>query len=268
MMRDGVRHLRDMSDPEFDELCWHLGSTGGDIIPSNSKVNLKIDGCSLRMGNDGGEFFIESSRSGHQTVPGAFSQFTKGKRGKADKISVSYDTVLWALRQHRPLQELLGFLPGIKLFCELLYTPLAERDKGRSTVKFLVTEYEEEALGRLMTLVFYKAEDFAGYPVSDEGRIFNRLKGLSDNMVRIYDQRVCFDRFQVSDLVVRALGPCPPRDALKREMRDRILNSDFSHPLKGKDFEGLVFYVGHHVFKIVTDSYTEGKKSRDSEFKR
>ena len=267
-MREGVKHLRDMPDAEFDELCRYLHATGGDITPSNSKVNLKIDGCSLRIGKCEGEFFIESSRSGLQTVPGSFSEFTKKKRGSADEISISYDSVLWVLKHHTGLQDLLLGFGDIKLFCELLFTPLAESSKERSTLKVLVTEYEEEALGRLMTLVFYKAEDMSGYPASDEDEIFRSLKSLSSDEVKIYDQRISFDRFRVTDLVRRALGPEPPRYALKGEMTHRMLRSEFSHPLKGKDFEGLVFYVGHHVFKVVTDSYREGKKVRDAEFRK
>jgi hypothetical protein len=267
-MREGVQHLSEMRDPEFRELCRHLHSTGGDITPSYSKVNLKVDGCSLRLGKCEGEFFIESSRSGMQTVPGAFSEFTKRKRGVADRISVSYDTVLWALMRHKNLQDLLERFRDIKMFCELLYTPLGVKNRERNTLRFLVTEYDEEALGRLMTLVFYKVEDLAGYPSYDEDRVFGHLKGLSDGMVKILDQRITFDTFKVGDLAARALGPEPPYSALKREMTERILSTPFTHPLKGKDFEGLVFYVGNHIFKATTKSYREGKKVMDAEFKR
>jgi hypothetical protein len=281
LLREGVQHLNNMSDTEFTAMCRYIHATGGDLTTRNSKVNLKIDGCSLRIGMYERKFFIESSRSGPQHIPGAFSEYTKNKKGSPDQISASYDRVLESLIHHRPMQKLLeglavegldefyGVDRGVKMFCELLYTPLAFESDGKS--KFLVTEYDNDRLGKLMTLVFYKVEDIMGHTPYDESKIFKALRSISSKAVRIYDQRVECDRFHISDLVARACGPNPPMESLKTEMAERLLSSPFRHPLRGDDFEGLVFYVdmyqGKHVFKVITDLYAKGKKLRDASFR-
>ena len=285
--RVGIEHIYALKPLEFIDLCRYFkNDLKGIIKPKKVKINLKMDGAGLRIGLDANKkFFIESSRSGPVFKPGAFAEYTINKFGKSNEISDSYDKVLSSLLELEPLQRYLRskFHQGVKLFCELLFTPNAKQIEGK--LQFLVVKYDADKLGKLFSLIFYKAEDLDGNQITNEQQIFNDLKKLSTNRILLDDQTIDYEdidiEFEVNDflqiiddqadveyiLTSRKKDDQPAKEALvniiskyQKMISDKIIQTKFNNKF-GSEFEGLVLYFTNgKVVKVVTDVYKSGKQ--------
>lgn len=293
--RVGIEHLSKLKPIEFIELCKYFKEDLKGIISQEKvKINLKIDGCGVRFGIDTkGNFFLESSNSGPQFEVGAFGNYTKTKFGSSNPVSDSYDDVLKELKKFKPLQSYLkkNFPNGIKIFCELLYTPLAKEIEGQ--LQFLVVKYDKSQLGKKFSLIFFKAEDLEGKTLEEEP-IVNSLKGMSSTDSIVFDdQRIKYhdidinyevnsffelieDFGDVETLLRSRLGKDKEtKKALieiiqkaQYDISKKIVATKFNHRFSGSEMEGLVIYfTDDKVVKVVSDLYKSGKEEFNKDYK-
>jgi len=294
--RVGIEHLSKLKPLEFLELCEYFKNDLKGIISSEKiKINLKIDGAGLRFGIDSnGKFFIESSSSGPQFDHGAFSNYTKNKYGESNPISDSYDDVFQSLKQYKPLQTYLqkNFPDGVKLFCELLYTPLAKEIEGK--LQFLVVKYDKANLGNKFSLIFFKAEDLNGEQLKNETEVFNKLKQLSSSDIVFDDQQIKYEDIDINyeinsfyemledyDDIKNVLASRKSADKktkqaiisiiekAQKSISSKIIQTKFNHRFAGDEMEGLVIYFdSSKVVKVVSDKYKSGKEEFNKEYQK
>jgi hypothetical protein len=183
--RVGIDHLNKLKPMDFIKLVkMFKEEMGGKISEKNASISLKVDGFGCRFGLDpAGNFFLESSNSGPQFKPKAFTQYTIGRKGKADKISIAYDELFQSLKKNKKLQKILkdnNTLTGIKIIAECLYNPIGNKDKGK--IKFVAIEYDLDKLGDIGTMVLIKAMDGNGdNDLPDSKQIINQIKKISNS---------------------------------------------------------------------------------------
>lgn len=270
-----IKKLENISSSRFDiEVDNVHNFFANDILVHNCKI-----------GSDSkGKFFIESSSSGPQFEHGAFGNFTKNKFGESNPISDSYDDVFKELKNHKPLQQYIKQFPeGVKLFCELLYTPLAKQIEDK--LQFLVIKYDKGTLGKKFSLIFFKAEDLEGKQLKNESQIFSDLKKLSTADIVMDDQTVNYSDIDInyevdsfyemikdftdikSILTSRKAIDKNTKNALieiiqkaQQTISDKIIKTNFNHKFKGDQMEGIVIYFqSGQVVKIVSPEYKTGK---------
>jgi hypothetical protein len=291
--RVGIEHISKLKPLEFINLCEYFrDDLKGIISQERVKINLKIDGCGVRFGVDTkGNFFLESSKSGPQFEEGAFSGYTKNKFGSSNPVSDSYDDVFKTLKNYKPLQKYLqSFEKGVKIFCELLYTPLAKEIEGQ--LQFLVIKYDKGMLGQRFSLIFFKAEDLEGNSI-DENEVATKLKTLTTPDIVFDDQRIKYHDIDISYEVnnffemisdfedvktvlasrlgkdketKKALGEIIQR--AQYDISKKIIATKFNHRFSSSEFEGLVIYFTNgKVVKVVTDTYKGGKEEFNATYK-
>jgi len=163
--RVGIEHLNKLKPLDFIKLVEYIkDEMGGKISDKSASTSVKVDGFGLRFGLDAkGTFFIESSNSGPQFKAGAFSEYTKNKKGETDQISIAYDSVFESLQKNSKLQSILRKYKtstGLKVVAECLYSPIGKKENGK--IKFVAINYDEAKLGKIATLVLIKAQDGEG----------------------------------------------------------------------------------------------------------
>lgn len=293
--RIGIEHLSKLKPLEFLNLIKYFQDDLKGIISSEKvKINIKIDGCGIRFGIDSNQdFFIESSNSGPQFKQNAFSDFTKNKFGSSNEISDSYDDVFGELKSYKPLQSYLknNFPNGIKIFAELLYTPLAKEIGDQ--LQFLVIKYDKKNLGNKFSLILYKVEDVNGKGLKNEKQIFEDLKKFSNNDIVIDDQTISYEDINISYEINSLLKILEDYDNLEQiltsrksidkktkdivisliqqvqnNISDKIINTKFNHRFSGKEIEGLVLYFSNDkIVKVTSDIYNKGKEEFNKNYR-
>jgi hypothetical protein len=166
--RVGIQHLYSLNKPElysmgireFKQFVGYLNTTGGMITPQNSTVSEKVDGMSLKVGQDENGFFIQSSYSGKVYSPQGFTTTIKYPPAREAFIS-SFERikqlVLPAIKNRRVTIQL-----------EWLYSPNAtEVETDPSKVSFVIAQYKKETLGMWSTFVILNIRSDDNSDVSD-----------------------------------------------------------------------------------------------------
>lgn len=286
--RVGIDHLSKMKPLEFIALLKHFRDDLGGLITSEKiRVTEKVDGAGLRFGVDpSGRFFLESSHSGPQFEPGAFSAYTLNKFGASNAISDSYDDVFEQLRSRKNLQDVLKSVDGgVRVVCEMLYNPSATAVEGG--LRFVTTTYDPSKLGRVATLVVFSAESLNG---ESNDSLLDEVVDCSDRDIKIARPELKFNDVDVTVeiddffttissfdkveevLTSRKAVDRPMKLALveifekfQKEISEKIA-SGIANGSFGPELEGAVFDTGSKSFKIVTDRFKKNKEEYNSEY--
>ena len=94
--RKGLMHMQNMKPQDFIDLMLGFNDKFKGVLKTEElSVNEKIDGASLRMGQDeNGRTFIETGRSGPMFDKGAFSTFSASRGYEPSQLSKSFDELL------------------------------------------------------------------------------------------------------------------------------------------------------------------------------
>jgi hypothetical protein len=186
--RSNMLHLQKMTDTAFVQFVQDVkqnlqGKLQG--IP----VSLKVDGLGARFGRDSaGRPFFEGSRTGAIFEPGAFSQYTAARGGTEEMLARAkhYDDIFEVITK----SNFIKILPkDTKIVCEVFYNPLGEMVEGG--IKFVNIAYDPSRLGRLMTIVPFKAlvaSTGETHPSSDA--IIDALFQQSTSQIKFVDTRL------------------------------------------------------------------------------
>ncbi len=285
--RIGIEHLNKLKPMDFIKLVKLFSEMGGKISNKNASVSLKVDGFGLRFGLDkDNNFFLESSNSGPQFKPKAFTQYTIGRKGSADKISIAYDELFNSLKSNKKLINILKKInteSGIKVVAECLYNPIGKKDKGK--IKFVSIEYDLKKLGLVATLVLIKIQDGDGNNVT--GSVINDIKTLSTKEYLFTDPNTSIKEIDLNveiDNVLKFINKYPDLDkkVLSRKHADREVKNLIKDTLTayqesmtqkllkainnakfGDQFEGVVFsLLNGKSFKVISKDFSNKNKFR------
>jgi len=282
--RQNMQHLTQMKPREFIDLMRQFRDELNGIISSEKvDVSEKVDGFGIRFGvDDGGKFFIESSRSGPQFHHGAFSAYAKAKFGVADNISAGYDDIFKKLGEYKQLQDLLKKNGPVKVIGECLYNPNATlTDHG---LKFIATTYNPKLLGKWATFVLFHTDP-------DKDHLIDQIKALSTHEIKFATPEVDYndvdityhikDFFQFVDQYPNIKEILASRKAADRDLKKMIIDTfqrfqkDVTDKIAsgiekgqfGPEVEGAVFGVNDTKFKVTTQSFKKNKELFNTEFK-
>lgn len=286
--RVGIEHLNSLKPMDFIKLVkMFKDDMGGKISDKNASISLKVDGFGCRFGLDkDNNFFLESSNSGPQFKPKAFTQYTIGRKGKADKISIAYDELFSSLKKNKKLINILkknNTETGIKVIAECLYNPIGKKDKGK--IKFVAIEYDLKKLGDTATLVLIKAIDGDGNEL--ESNILKDIKSLSNKEYLFTDPNTSVNKVDLNveiDDVLKFVNKYPDiekqvisRKHADREVKNLIKDTLTSYQDKmsakllkavgsakfGDQFEGVVFkLLSGKLFKVIHKDFKKATKFR------
>ncbi len=286
--RVGIQHLNQLKPMDFIKLVnMFKDEMKGKISNKNASVTLKVDGFGCRFGLDAKDnFFLESSNSGPQFQDGAFSQYTIGRKGKVDKISIAYDELFTSLKTNKKLQKILkdnNTAAGIKIISECLYNPIGKKDKGR--IKFVGINYDLKKLGNIATLVLIKAQDGKGNPL--DNKILENIKSISTKDYLFTDPSTSIDKVDLNveindvlkfvkkypDLEKKVISRKHADREIKKLIKDTLLSyqEKMSNKLllavkDGKfsdQFEGIVISLLNGItFKAIHRDFKNAEKHR------
>ena len=286
--RIGIQHLNQLKPMDFINLVkMFKDEMQGKINNKNASVTLKVDGFGCRFGLDAKDnFFLESSNSGPQFKPKAFTQYTIGRKGVADKISIAYDELFDSLRKNKQLIKILeknNTESGIKVVAECLYNPIGKKDKGK--IKFVAIEYDLDKLGDIATLVLIKVLDGDGLDV--KGYVLNDIKKLSNKEYLFTDPSTSINNIDLTVEIEDVLKFIKKYPDLKKQvisskhadreikamikdtlaeyqetMSQKILNAVQSGKFSDQ-FEGIVIALNNgKTFKAISKDFKNGIKFR------
>jgi len=289
--RVGIQHLNKLKPMDFIKLVkMFKEQMGGKVTDTNASISLKVDGFGCRFGLDlSDNFFLESSNSGPQFKDKAFSQFTIGRTGKADKISIAYDDLFNSLKNNKKLQKILkkhNTKTGIKVVAECLYNPIGNKKNGK--IKFVAIEYDLSKLGDIATIVLIKVLDGQGdNDLENSDAIINEIKKISDKDFLFTDANTSVNSVDLNvdiDDVLKFVSKYPDlekkllsRKHADREVKNLIKDTLLKYQEKmsskllkavgsakfGDQFEGVVFsLLSGKTFKVIHKDFSNTKKFR------
>lgn len=247
---------------------------------------ILIHNCRFGLSAEG-DFFIESSNSGPQFKAGAFSEYTKNKKGEVDQISIAYDAVYDSLAKNKKLQAILkknNTDSGIKIVAECLYSPIGKKDNGK--IKFVAINYDEAKLGKIATFVLIKAIDGNGDPIKN---ILPAIKKLSTPDYLFSDIKVKTEGVDLNidiNNILKFIEKYPDWEkiVLSRKHADRAMKAmikdalvDYQNKMgkkiigmikdakfsSGDEFEGIVVQLANgKSFKVIKDTFTKRKNEK------
>jgi hypothetical protein len=285
--RVGIQHLNKIPPMEFLELLnYFKNDLKGIIKKEHITASEKIDGFGLRMGHDAeGKFFIESSHSGPVYDVGAFSKYTKLKKGNVDDVSKAYDIILKAFKKNKQLNKILEQYNdgGIKVIGEMMYTPLGIVNKDK--IRFIAIDYDKSKLGEVGTFVLFKVVDKDGNQLPDSAKIIKEIQGVSskeykftglpsidiknvnikyeiDNFMKV------FSKFKNVETILKSRKPAD-REAKNtiKQLVEKLQNEIGAKIIKGikggafgPEIEGIVAELANgKSFKIISKTFTKRK---------
>lgn len=282
--RTSMLHLQKMSDVEFIQFVQHVAQTMQGQL-KNLKVSLKVDGAGARFGKDAtGRTFFEGSRTGPIFEPKAFSTHAASK-GAADDIMLRarhYDDIWEIVTQSNFVKSLPA---DTKVVCELFYNPMGEiTDDG---IKFVSVSYDQEKLGRLMTIVPFKAiVASTGEDHPQSSRIVQNLYAMSNTDVKFIDPNLATKgAIDIGGLIdpILSMGPETVATLQSRKRDDMSAKSDIreiiqtvkddvadfilTHPAildkfkLGPEIEGLVLNINGREVKVTTPEFKAAKSA-------
>lgn len=277
--RQGLVHLQKMNDIDFinfvREMKTKLKGKLNDV-----QLNLKVDGLGARFGkDDDGRPFFESSHSGPIFQGGMFSRHAESKGFTGEKLERArhYDNLFHAVVNSKFVEDLPS---DTKVECEILYNPLAEVTE--TGLKFVTVSYDKRALGKLMSIVPFKAMVAStGEPHPKSDSIIGMLMRHSTSTVKFIDRRLTqngeIDVNAIIDPIMsindQSIAILNSRKAADREekiqlktflqtVKDELAHFIISHPnilgkdMLGKDIEGMVIRPkGSVPFKVTTPEF-------------
>lgn len=289
-VRKGIQHLADMDSVKFVLWAQKVKNELGGVL-ENITVRGKFDGAGGRFGKtSSGQVFFESSKSGPQTVSGAFSAYTRDKGQPEEFVlrAIHYDTILEILKG----ADCTRVLPNdTKVVAEIFFNPMAEiKTDG---LKFVTITYDKTRLGSLMTLVPYQVlVASTGETHPEEKSIIEDLLKTSNAEIKIHpaDLRVKapIDITAIIDAVsvlnaesLRILKSRKAADkesralisALVQEVKDSLSDYLLAHPaIEGKfdlgpEIEGIVVHLdtdgaGAQPYKVTTPEFQDAHRKQ------
>lgn len=288
--RIGIEHLNKLKPLDFIKLVKMFNDEmGGKISDKNASVSLKVDGFACFFGlTEDNRFWLSSANSGPQFKPKAFTSYTIGRKGVADKISIAYDELFESLKQNKKLQKILkdnNTLSGINVQAECLYNPIGNKSNGK--IKFVAITYDLSKLGDTATFVLIKVQDGDGNVLPNSDKIINSIKKLStkeylftdpntsinsvDLNVEIQDVLKFVDKFP--DLEKKVLSRKHADREVKNLIKDTLIAYQEKMSVKllkavgsnkfGDEIEGVVFsLLNGKSFKVITKTFKQANKFR------
>lgn len=285
--RVGIDHLNKIKPLDFIKLVKYIkDEMNGKINDTVASTTIKVDGFGLRFGLSAeGDFFIESSNSGPQFKAGAFSEYTKNKKGEVDQISIAYDAVYDSLSKNKKLQAILkknNTESGIKIIAECLYSPIGKKDNGK--IKFVAINYDEAKLGKIATFVLIKAINGNGDPIKN---VLPEIKKLSTPDYLFSDVKVKTEGVDLNidiNNILKFIEKYPDWEkiVLSRKHADRAMKAmikdalvDYQNKMGkkiigmikdakfGEEFEGIVVQLANgKSFKVIHHDFSSRKDQK------
>ncbi len=285
--RIGMVHLQKMKDVEFIEFVKSVKTQMQGKL-KNLKASLKVDGGGYKFGKDAaGQAFVEGSRTGPITSPGAFSKhaISKGAQGQVLLRAYHYDDLYDIVTK----AEFMKVIPNdCKIIGEVLYNPMAELiDDG---IKFVSVVYDKSKLGELMTVVPFKVVVAStGQEHPDSEQIIAALHKQSTAKIKFVDHRLAvIDDVDISAIVdpilslndrsvqvlnSRLKSDKAEKDSIKsliQTVKDQVAEYILAHPSivgkfkLGPNIEGLVLNIDGKDYKVTTQQFKDNKAAEKS----
>ena len=281
--RVGMVHLQKMKDTEFIQFIKTVKNEMQGKL-KDLKASLKVDGGGYRFGKDAsGKPFVEGSRTGPITTPGAFSKhaISKGAQGEVLLRAYHYDDMFDIIIK----ASFMKVIPSdCKIIAEVLYNPMAELvDDG---IKFVSVVYDKKKLGELLTLIPFKAVVAStGEDHPDSDSIIDALHKQSNNEIKFIDHKLAVigdinisgmidPILSLNDKSIEVLNSRTKADKAKKEsikniiqsVKDEVSKYILDHPSivgkfrLGPNIEGLVLNIDGKDYKVTTQEFKDSKR--------
>jgi hypothetical protein len=279
--RQGIKHIynpgssTEMKDLEFIEMAKEIAANGGTL--NGMAVNLKADGAGIRFGKDesGEPFFMTSKVTDpkYKKDIGDFERFgqEQGQSSERLEFTKKYDEAMSIILN----SDFIKKLPADTIVqAEMMYTPMAE--KTEQGLKFVNIPYDQEKLGKTMTLVPFMFKQFStGDNLTNADQIKKQLLSSSNSTIKMINNQLEQKGIDVKDIIkpvlnlssdmLAALAPRTRDSEIKQQAktiltkaRKELSEKIITDPnMKGKDqlgsnIEGLVINLPNGMLAKVT----------------